>query len=128
MAKKGKLNPQFPKIYRIITEKSGLPLILGSAAFLMVLIFILLFQFSVNYEQYLKLSSERQKIIGKVNFWSSALDKFPGFADASFNIAVLYYELGDLKNSRLYLEKTLVFDPNYKLAQDLSKELLKKGY
>lgn len=136
------LNPQFPRIYRRITEwtlfnKTNLKKTYAYTSILLtffvvlllfVLVGFLVIKFVGNYNKHLDLKSQRGNLYSKINFWNSISEKYPGYAEAYFNIAVLYYQLNDLKNARTYLSKTLIFDPNYSYAPLLSEELVKRGY
>ncbi|OGH02903.1 MAG: hypothetical protein A2798_00545 [Candidatus Levybacteria bacterium RIFCSPHIGHO2_01_FULL_37_17] len=128
MAKSKSLNPQLPKNYRRITEKGILLLVLISILSLIIFISLVSVQAYDDFQKYLVISKERQNFYEKLNFWSSILDKYPGYSDASFNISLLYFQLNQLDKARIYLEKTLSFDPNYPQAEKLEKELEKRGY
>jgi len=119
---------QFPSNYRVITERGISFLSLIAILILILLIFLLSFNLIQDYQEYRKISLERQNINVKINSWSSILDKFPGYSDASFNMAVLYYQLNDFEKAKTYLDKTLIFDPNYPQAQKLGSELKKRGF
>lgn len=123
-----KLQKQFPNNYRIITERSSFILVLMSILGLIFFILLLSTGLFQNYQTHKEISFQRQQLSGKINYWSSILDKFPGYSDASFNIAVLYFQLNDLAKARSYLEKTLIFDPNYPQAYKLNSELEKRGF
>lgn len=143
-----KLPKYFPRIYRFITEKTllrklkkhwiklsnqsklkksyayaSIALTLFLVITLILLTGFLVFRFVENYQQYYVLQAERSQIYGKINFWNSIADKYPGYPDAYFNIAVLYYKVGDLGNSQKFLNKTLLLNPNYKDAKKLEEKL-----
>lgn len=126
--KKKKTGTEFPSNYRTITEKSFSVLAILSIISLVFFIFLLSTRLFQNYQAYDKISSQRQELSGKINYWNSILDKFPGYSDASFNLAILYFQLNNLQKARAYLEKTLIFDPNYPQADKLDSELEKRGF
>ena len=95
---------------------------------LVILIVFIAFNFSKNFTKYQSLNLKRQEISSKINFWKSIASKFSGYPDAYFNIAVLYYEINDLKNSRNYLNQTLLLNPSYKNTSGLNESLKEKGY
>ena len=95
---------------------------------LIISLFFVIFDFSQNFTKYQELNLKRQEISSKINFWKSIANKYSGYPDAYFNIAVLYFELNDLRNSRAYLNRTLMLNPGYKNALELDKSLKEKGY
>ncbi len=119
---------QFPRIYRTIPERW--PFLLATTSFFILIIFMLLLSLKLfeSIQLYRQISTQRQEISARVNSWISILDKYPGYSDAAFNIAVLYYRLNDFSKSRQYLEKALIYDPNYKDANKLSDQLQKRGF
>lgn len=144
---------KFPSISRVITENKRLQnlrkkwikflnqykvskiyayfslfLTLLISLVLIVSIIFVVFDFSQNFTKYQELNAKRQEISSKINFWKSIASKYSGYPDAYFNIAVLYFELNDLQNSRVYLDRTLMLNPNYKNALELDKSLKEKGY
>lgn len=146
--KKAKSKQEFPRIYRFITEKTSFPkikkqwiklsnqskskkiytytsivLTLLLILFLISLTGFLVFKFTKNYQEYSKLQAQRSQIYGKINFWNSIAGKYPGYPDAYFNIAVLYYQVGEFGNSQKFLNKTLLLNPNYKDAKKLEEKL-----
>src|ERR1035437_6682929 len=117
--------PQFPNISRFITERGifkKLPkltislslqsklkkfIVIFPATMVFVAIFILTIGisfFSVkvyqNYQKITQINAQRQQIQGKINFWQSIADKYTGFKDAYFQMAILDYQLGNFKKAR----------------------------
>lgn len=79
-----------------------------------------------NLKNVRSINSQREKMQSDINFWTSVANKYPGFKDAYFRVAVLEYNLGDFKKAEAFNSEALVLDPNYKNALDLEKILLKK--
>lgn len=148
---KKKINtPQFPSIYRIITESAvyknslknwnRLPnqsnlkktlIILFVTAF-SILSLILLTGIVVLtkdlYDKAIEINKiivNRQNIQRQINFWQSVSEKYPGYKDAYFKIAILQYQLGDLESSKKNNNKALLLDPSYDDAKKLEKLLNK---
>lgn len=119
---------EFPSNYRTITETSISILAIFSIISLVFFILFLSARLYQDYQTYAQISSQRQQLSGKINYWSSILDKFPEYSDASFNLAILNFQLNSLQKARSYMEKTLIFDPNYPQADKLEKELEKRGF
>lgn len=139
---------KFPRIYRFITDKpvfrkfkkewiklsnqpklkktyvyASIVLTLLLIIFLISLTGFLVFRFTKNYQEYSKLQAQRNQIYGKINFWNSITEKYPSYSDAYFNIAVLYYRVGELDIAQKFLNKTLLLNPNYKDAKRLEEKL-----
>jgi tetratricopeptide (TPR) repeat protein len=55
----------------------------------------------------------------KINFWQSIADKYEGYKDAYFQMAVLDYQLGNLQKAKSENKKALSLDPNFTDAQKL---------
>lgn len=128
MAKIKLSNLQFPKNYRTITEKTVTLVVVLAISSLILFITLLSTQIFNNYREFERISKERAELSSKLNSWSSILDRFPGYSDASFNIALIHFQLNDLAKAREYLNKTLSFDPNYPGAETLNAELKKRGF
>lgn len=139
---------QFPNISRFITERGvfkKLPKLTFSlslqpkhkkfltifAAIIVVITLVVLtsgigfFSLKVyqNYQQIKQISIQRQQIQSKINFWQSIADKYSGFKDAYFQMAILDYSLGNFKKARLENQKALILDPNFEDAKNLKVAL-----
>ena len=124
--------PQFPRIYRKITENKDFSQILKilkkMAVFfvftaLVVFISIIAVDLYKNYNENQQIQAQRQKLIHEINIWQSFSDKYKNYKEVYFQIAVREFQLGDFKSAETYLQKTLFIDPNYEEALKLQKEL-----
>ena len=88
----------------------------------------LTFRFSQNLETFTIISTKREDIYGKINFWKSITQKYEGYSEAYFNIAILYYQLRSFNESRNFLDIALRYSPNEKQALELDKKLKQMGY
>jgi len=145
------IKSQFPNIYRTITEwvaskKFSKPsfslsikpklkkyLVIFAAMVVFVIIAILTvgigFFSAKTYQSYQKMtqiSAQRQQIQSKINFWQSIADKYDGFRDAYFQMAVLDYSLGNFAKANLENQKALTLDPNFNDAKNLKVALENK--
>lgn len=150
--KKTKKSSQFPNIYRIITENhtykryKNLWIRLPNQSKLgKILYYFLILDFCVlvlstslativlgsrvfgKLAVANKISIERNELKRQISFWRSVLEKYPGYKDAYFRIALLEYKLGDLENAKKDNQKALLLDPNYKDARSL-EVLIDKNY
>lgn len=149
--KKTKKTSQFPKIYRIITEyklikkinkawfrllnqsKYSKYLQISLRIFVFIVLVILIFAvafFSIKIYKYAgiysKTTFQRQELRSQINFWKSIADKYEGYKDAYFRIALLEYRLGNFKTAMEYNQKALRLDPNFDDAKKLEAVLNKK--
>ncbi len=132
--------PQFPNIYRIITEKLSfrlswqpklskiaiLALALISTLISLVLVVgiaILGVQTFQNVNQAVQVNSQRQDLQSKANFWQSIIDKYDGYKDAYFQKALLEYKLGQIDKAKADNAKALLLDPNFADAKNLETVL-----
>lgn len=130
MNKKKRLKkPQFPNIYRRITESHDflhifkqMIIVFGFAVIFIFILFILV-DLERNYIQNQQIQVERQKLIHEINIWKSFSDKYKDYKEVYFQIAVREFQLGDFRSARQYLQKSLFIDPNYEEALKLQKEL-----
>jgi len=149
--KKKQLASQFPSIYRRITEREAfkkLPKMTFSLpwwdklnkpmapvfAILTLFIVILLlagigvFSFKAyeNFNKTQQISLQRQKIQEKINFWQSIANKYEGYKDAYFQMAVLDYQLGNFQKAKQENLRALILDPNFEDAKKLDLILADK--
>lgn len=143
--------PQFPNIYRFITEQKALKQlskvelrllsqskykkeIIYFLSFIIVFMTILLF-LAVSvltiklYQEiniYSGIMSQRQEMQEKINFWQSFVQKYDGYKDAYFQIALLEYSLGNFEKARQYNKQALLLDPGFEDAKNLGALLENK--
>jgi tetratricopeptide (TPR) repeat protein len=72
-----------------------------------------------NYGKITQINTQRQNIQGKINFWQSIADKYDGYKDAYFQMAILDYTLGNFQKAKNENEKALLLDPNFNDAKKL---------
>ncbi len=135
---------EFPNIYRRITESKHvkrvsrmtfiLPgqskpvnLLLSILAILTFLIMGVLIIgigiFSFKSFEYLnqahQISLERQRMQEEISFWQSIANKYEGYKDAYFQMAILDYQLGNFQKAKTENKKALTLDPNFEDAKKL---------
>mgnify|MGYP001574656610 CR=1 FL=1 len=77
----------------------------------------------INYQENKRLIQERVRIGKEIKFWQSAVDRFPNYRDAYFELALLNYQLKNFNKAQEYLNETLKLDPNFKEARELESKL-----
>ncbi len=117
---------EFPRISRFIPEKRGVRLFYA-ISFTLILASIVLISFQLVHD--LKEKGQREvmhgKLVTELGFWRWISKNYSGYRDAYFHVAVLDYQLGDLADARVNLQKTLELDPNFQKARDLESFLSK---
>lgn len=131
MKKEGKPK-QFPKNYRFITEKIKadkhiqlyLYIVFGLLCLAMIsLIGYFSLDMTRNLDSYNQQSKEKAIILSQIRTWESITEKFQGYKDGYLQLAVLEYRLGDFTKAKIFLDKALYLDPNYKEAIQLENKL-----
>lgn len=112
---------QFPNIFRIITEKYFLGLIVS-----LVLILILAIMGLDLYRDVLeqkKSETEKKEIISNIEYWQGIVDKYKDFRDAYFQLTILEYRLRNFDKAKSYINKVLSIDPNFEKGRELERIL-----
>ncbi|MEK7502250.1 MAG: tetratricopeptide repeat protein [Patescibacteria group bacterium] len=127
---------EFPNIFRFITEQKYFKRIkkhqwrLITAGFVSAIILgaivIVGADSYKNYQENKRLSEKRENIETQIKFWKSINQKYPGFRDSYFELAILEYQLKDFSKSREYLKEVLRLDPNFKSGRRLGSILNEK--
>lgn len=131
--KKKHVASQFPNISRIFPEKKISYYLSVFFVFLSVILltFLIVFYGIRVYKYYSEvqiINSQRQEISDKINFWKSVANKYEGYKDAYFRIAILEYSLGNFEKAKQYNKKALLLDPNFEDAKKLEELLNKNNY
>jgi hypothetical protein len=135
--KLNKISSEFPNIFRTIPEsklfKKGIrskTLFYLTSGFALAIILMLISVIAIvgvglykNTNLLVQTINQRSQIQNKINFWQSIADKYEGYKDAYFQIAVLEYKLGDSDKARLANTKALILDPNFEDAKRLGSLL-----
>jgi hypothetical protein len=123
---------QFPNIYRFITEY---PLpdkylfygkVLVSSFFSGVLVIGIALQvmfFVQNRQETSRVVAEREQVVGEAKYWETMADKYKGYRDIYYHMAVLKYRLGDANASKTYVKKALELDPNFEEGRVLGAKI-----
>lgn len=123
MKKKKTNKEKSPRIYRIFTDwKVWVGIV---SAFLIVGIGLMGLQLYKNLLTKADVEQKRQTAKLEIAFWKDIVSKYKDYRDGYFTIAVLEYKLGNKEKSKMYLQKTLELDPNFKNGRDLEKLLSK---
>lgn len=116
---------QFPSIYRIITDKK----MVGIVVLFMVLFAFIGFagvQAYRHYQEKEKVLSERKEVLAKISYWQNVVIEKKGYRDGYFQLAVLWYQLGQNAKAQTYLSQALKLDPNFEEGRKLEKVLSSK--
>lgn len=121
---------KFPSIYRRITDK--FLLISNRARHLIIILFLsILLVLTINFgfdllnnvQNKIQLDTQRQKILAQINYWKEITNKYKGYRDGYFQLAVLEYRLNNVEDVNMYLQKALALDPNFREGRELEQIL-----
>lgn len=68
-----------------------------------------------------RINQEKEKILSEIKFWQDISQKYKGYRDAYFKLALLEYKMGNIDKSRNYLKTTFDLDPNFEKGRELEK-------
>ena len=125
---------KFPKIYRFFTEKrkrevlKALKTQVFIFAFLASLLFILIFSLDLlnNIRKEKQITEVRRELEKEAKVWQEIANKYQGYKDAYFQLALIQYKLGNFDRAKYYLSKALFIDPNFKEARKLQKIIVEE--
>ncbi|HEV2340079.1 MAG TPA: hypothetical protein VGT05_05010 [Patescibacteria group bacterium] len=109
---------RFPRIYRFITDFSGL-LWIPIGLSLLSLLFLLFTQFFQSFQQWETVQNQRAQLTNTMRLWSSIANTYAGYRDAYFQAATLAYQNHDWKNANIFLQNVLLLDPTFTKAKTL---------
>lgn len=76
-----------------------------------------------NLSEKQKINQGKEKVLSEVKFWQEVSQKYKGYRDAYFKLALLEYQLGNTEKSRTYLKEVYSLDPNFEKGRELEKLL-----
>lgn len=88
-----------------------------------VAIIILGYDLYGNIKDREKIDLERANIAKEISFWQSFLEKNRDYRDGYLRLAILEYQLRNVNNAKIYLNKALEIDPNFEKTKELEKVL-----
>lgn len=98
----------------------------GYGFIFLFLLFILLSYLLLNlYNTYKKTVADHAQRVEKLSYWEGVLKKHPNFVDAYYSAALEAARLKENNKAIKLLDKALFYDPLFKEAIDLKKELEK---
>ena len=112
----------FPRIYRFITEdlysaKSVHVYKVSVTSFFSgILLIAIVLQANIllhNRELAQKAVKERQQVVGEAVYWKNVSEVQTGSRDIYYRIATLEYKLGNIAESKRYIQKAIEIDPNF---------------
>ena len=112
---------QLPKNSRSFTEKfiNDHTVFIFGITIIVAAIIVVGIEFAGNLQAQQIVSEERQEVISELNYWNKQVIEKPNYRDAYFNLALLYYQLGDLGNSKDNLDKAMRLDPSFEKGTQL---------
>lgn len=120
-----KKSRQLPSIYRFFTDKKLIGIVVLFVA-LFVFIGLAGAQAYRHYQEKEKVLSERKEVLAKISYWQNVVIEKKGYRDGYFQLAILWYQLGQNDKSQIYLSEALKLDPNFEEGRKLEKVLSSK--
>lgn len=124
---------QFPSISLTIPEKVLSKTILSPVfltaftfGFILMGIGIVGNNLRLNLNRLQSVRYERQKIQQQIITWKWITEKYPGYRDGLYQLAVLEYRVGNKQAALNYLQQSLTVDPNFKNAKQLINKIMVK--
>lgn len=59
------------------------------------------------------LAAEHAAVQNRYNYWQNVIRNHPDYRDGYYMVAVLAFQRGNIRESRMHLNKVKVLDPNY---------------
>lgn len=113
---------EFPNITRFITERRVLPYIIlyckiFIVSFISGFLFInILLQTVILVKSLKQLELARQQrmnIFNEIVYWKNISTQYSDYRDVYYRLATLEYEVGNISESKRYMQKALELDPNF---------------
>ncbi len=126
------LSLEFPSINRFITESSLLRhtifyskifLVSFVSGFLLINILLQAAIFSRNLLEIQSRAQARAKIANEIQYWKNVSQQYKDYRDVYFKLATLEYELGNIGESKQYMQKALQLDPNFGAGRVLGAKI-----
>lgn len=128
---------KLPNIYRSFTEwfrktkqeqEKLLKIFkLQSLVTVYILTVFLLLIFSVHLlislQKQKEVNFEKEKIQSQIKLWEGISEKFQGYKEAYYQLALLNYKIGEIEKAKYYVDKALYLDPNFDKARNLQNIL-----
>lgn len=114
------------RLFEAKSSKKGNTYISFYLFFWIILVILSLTVTFLGYETYMfhsDLRQKRQDAQEMLTYWEKVLLKHPNFPDAYYNAAYYAAKLFDNKKAVGYLDMALYYDPSFKKAEDLKKEI-----
>ncbi len=115
-----KIHVKFPSIPRDFPEtlfslRITQPVVYALALSLVLVftIHIILSDIQKNRAALLSLRQEKTVLLQKREIWKKNIEKYKGYRDGYFQLALLEYQLGNVKEAREYTTQALAIDPNF---------------
>jgi len=111
--KSTKSNFQLPKV----THTTLVKLYRGTLKAFFIFIFlvattIVMLDIQRDLHEKRNIDSQRKFLTEDLNFWANFIAKHQDYRDAYIQASILEYKLGDTSKARMYIEKSLILDPN----------------
>jgi tetratricopeptide (TPR) repeat protein len=113
----------FPNIFRFITERWKIALIMLVSIIILAGITSQSIFLAQNMKELETLDAEREELVSELTYWQQVVTEYKDYRDAYFRIATLEYQLGQLDEAKQSVEKVLGIDPNFENAKVLGERI-----
>lgn len=114
---------QLPSISRFFTEWRMIIIVIS--VFLALLLLVLGVVYMNTLRDLRDLQQKRAGVQKELVFWKKVVEKHADYRDGFIQVSLLQYQLGDLENAKISLNKALKLDPNSEKGRELEKILTK---
>lgn len=125
-------NGYMSDIYRrftaVLPSKKFIALYLRDYAFLVLIILMgFLLEILVDLTGKIRVAQAGQtEKVGQYQYWSGVASQYPTVPDILYNASLSAYNIGNMQQAKIYIEKALVLDPLFKKAQELRDKIEKE--
>ncbi len=92
------------------------------SGFLLMAISMKGYQFVQVTEALQSAQSQRSELEAERKYWLDVSEKYSGYRDAYFKVALVSYQLGDVDLAKKYLIEAMALDPNFKEGREFGQK------
>lgn len=67
-------------------------------------------------------NQKREALLSEIATWETIVSSHQDYRDGHFQLALLYYQIGDTQRAQESLRSTLYIDPNFQKAREFEKQ------
>lgn len=90
---------------------------------LLVVVIVQGITFYALWQEKQALTSTREKLLGEKVYWEGVVQKYKGYRDGYFQLALVEYRLKNKEKAKEYLHEVFLLDPNFEEGRKLEEIL-----